>query len=205
MSMGIIVLDCYVYFNNNNNPRRKKTHMSQRQSFSQFVISLRVLWSCNHQRKNQCHGIRLDQIRLDQIDNFLSQCNAREIRDAFPGESEQPYYGATHFFCIPPAVRPTLLRQMDMGSLAYPFFDISLWEANGFYQQDEEKLQKTAKGNIVVCGDAVWCNMNQAYLSINMFYEYLFFSNMMPHESSILIHKHVSWISFLLKYDAIWI
>ena len=44
-----------------------------------------------------------------------------------PGESEQPLYGATQLFfppsvqsfrvSIPPGVRPTLLRQMDMGSL----------------------------------------------------------------------------------------
>ena len=31
---------------------------------------------------------------------FLSQCNAQEIRAAFPGESEQPQYGATQFFFV---------------------------------------------------------------------------------------------------------
>ena len=30
-----------------------------------------------------------DSIRFDSI-SFLSQCNAREIRAAFPGQSEQP-------------------------------------------------------------------------------------------------------------------
>ena len=66
-------------------------------------------------------------IRFDEI-TFLSQCNARGIRTAFPGEIEQPSHGATQlsppllcaFFSlpyvlffrvsIPPAVsvRPTL-------------------------------------------------------------------------------------------------
>ena len=56
---------------------------------------------------------------LDHI-TFLSQCNAREIRDAFLGKSEQPEYGATQvgFFLVacaqwfrvftPPSERPTL-------------------------------------------------------------------------------------------------
>ena len=65
----------------------------------------------------------------------FSKCNAPEIGAAFPRESEQPQYGPTQlclcFLCaalvggffscvrcfgvfIPPAVRPTLLRQIDM-------------------------------------------------------------------------------------------
>ena len=57
----------------------------------------------------------------------MSQCNAREVRDTFPGESEQPRYGVTHLFfsspvqcfrvSIPPTVKPTLLRQIDIESL----------------------------------------------------------------------------------------
>ena len=56
-----------------------------------------------------------DLIRLDQI-TFLSQCKAPEIWAAFSCMQ------CFHIF-IPPAVRPTLLRQMDMGSLT----DAQIW------------------------------------------------------------------------------
>ena len=60
----------------------------------------------------------------------MSRCNARKIRAAFPGKSEQPWHDATQLLvaCYLCAIScfhttgcdaaPTLLRQMNMGSLA---------------------------------------------------------------------------------------
>ena len=75
--------------------------------------------------------MRLDEMRSDEIkvDNFLVQMQftGNSGWAAFPWETEQPQYDVTQrfvllpVFCfrvsIPPAVRLSPLRQMDMGSL----------------------------------------------------------------------------------------
>ena len=47
-------------------------------------------------------GFLFSYLILIRVDNFLSQCNALEIRAAFPGKSEQLYYGATQLLFFLP-------------------------------------------------------------------------------------------------------
>ena len=61
-----------------------------------ILFSLALMWICD---VNVIMLLTLALIKLDLI-IFLSQCNAQEIRAAFPGQSEQPWYGTTHFFCF---------------------------------------------------------------------------------------------------------
>ena len=80
---------------------------------------------CWNPAVNQCYSpfvCLLFQLSLSQWEFFPA-----EIRVTFPEESQLRQSRATQpeltwcmqYFCvtIPPAVRPTLLRQMDMGSL----------------------------------------------------------------------------------------
>ena len=99
------------------------------------------------------------QIKLEYI-CFLSQCNAREIRTVFFRGKRGAIVRRHPAFCslcamcrvfIPAAVRPTLLRQMDMGSLTCAYRWVRTVRGSGTNKSAHELTQRDRNNYFSPC------------------------------------------------------